>query len=607
MMQPKPSVEIPEGDDWIYEVKYDGFRAALKVGKSSIKLISRNNVDLSANFPEIISYVEEHMEQLEDFLPFELDGEIVILNTILQSNFYLLQQRGRFKTAAKIKQAAKERPAHFLAFDLLTLKGKSLLSKPFSERKEKLHVFLMKLLPTSSILWDQRLGYVQTYSNSDELWDILTEHKGEGVVAKRITSKYIDGKSHSDWFKIKNWRTIRGFITSYDQKNGYFTLSIYENEAIQPLGKFKHGIPDQDLDTLKQFVSKNGTKKGDIWQLPPAICCDVHCLGVKEDDLREPEFYQFRLDVTPEECTKKTAEENLAMFPEDLDLSKKEKIFWPEPSFTKLDLLLYLRDIAPYMLPFLKNKVLTLIRCPDGVEGEFFYQKHLPSYAPDILAGPKTEDGILQVCKDVEGLLYLGNHGAMEYHVPFQRMGKHYPDEIVFDLDPPSVEQFSVAVFAAQLLKELLDHLQLKAFVKTSGNKGLQIYIPIPEKSLTYDETAQFTMALALLLENKYSDLFTTERLKKNRKNRLYIDYIQHGKDKTLVAPYSPRKTEEGTVSTPLFWAEVTEELQPNQFTIQSVVQRVKELGCPFITYQQARETQDVELLRQFTTSSSNK
>ncbi|QDP42244.1 DNA ligase D [Radiobacillus deserti] len=603
-MQPIPSTDIPQGKEWGYEVKYDGFRASLHIDVSSIQLVSRNQVNLSANFPEIISYVEENLEKYLPFLPIELDGEIAILNTKLQSNFYLLQQRGRLKAKAKIADAAKERPAHFLAFDILRWKGKTLLNEAFSQRKQKLEVFFQSILPTPTVLWGERIGYVNTFSDPSHLWFLVTEEKGEGIVAKRLTSTYIEGKSHRDWFKIKNWRTIRGFITGYDQKNGYFTLSVYKNDVIHPLGKFKHGIPDTELATLKQFVSKNGTKKGDRWHLAPAICCEVHCLGVKDDDLREPEFHQFRLDITPEECTLQTIAENLAMFPEDLDLTKKDKMFWPTPQFSKLDLLLYLRDIAPYMLPFLKNKVLTLIRCPDGVEGEFFYQKHLPSYAPDRLAGPKTEDGILQVCRDVEGLLYLGNHGAMEYHVPFQKIGDDYPDEIVFDLDPPSVEEFSIAVFAAQLIKELLDHLHLIAFVKTSGNKGLQIYIPIPEKSLSYEETAQFTMALALLLENKYPDLFTTERLKKNRKNRLYIDYIQHGKDKTLVSPYSPRKTENGTVSTPLFWDEVTEALQPSQFTIQNVVERVKEKGCPFITYHQARGKQNLKLLREFTTTS---
>jgi len=159
------------------------------------------------------------------------------------------------------------------------------------------------------------------------------------------------------------------------------------------------------------------------------------------------------------------------------------------------------------------------------------------------------------------------------------------PVEIVFDLDPPGRERFDLAIQAALLIKQLLDDLELISFVKTSGNKGLQIHIPIAEGSMTYEETATFTQAIAFTLEQAYPDLFTTERFKNKRNSRLYIDYVQHGKDKTLIAPYSPRKTMDATVATPLFWEEVKEGLTPDQFTIENVVERVQTHGCPFADY----------------------
>ncbi|WP_138420250.1 DNA ligase D [Aquibacillus sediminis] len=599
-MQPIASEEIPSGDQWVYEVKYDGFRATLEWSENTIKLISRNGNDLTTNFPEIIAYCHEKQNQLQNLLPIKLDGELVVLNTPYQANFSLLQQRGRLKTSDKIKQAANNRPAHFLTFDLLIFQGKKLTKTNWYERKQQLRNLYDSLNTKTLISWHDRIGYIEETTNPKLLWETLFEHHGEGIIAKRCDSSYIEGKSHRDWFKIKNWRTVSGILTSYNQDNGYFELAVYNQDNLQPIGKFKHGLDGEELNTLKTLVASKGTKHGDVYHLPPAICVDIHCLGVKEGELREPQFKQFRFDLDTGDCTRQKVRRDLAMFPHVIDLTKQEKIFWDKNGFTKGDLLLYLRNIAPFMLPFLKGKALTVIRCPDGVGGESFFQKHLPDYAPNYLAGNKSGEETLLHARSVEALVWLGNHGALEYHVPFQRMDMSTPNEIVFDLDPPSVEAFDVAIYAAQLLKQLLDEFHLHTFVKTSGNKGIQVYIPIPVGSLTYEQTATFTQGLAFLLEKNYPDLFTTERMKKNRNNRLYIDYVQHGKDKTLIAPYSPRKTEDATVSTPLFWEEVNNKLSPKTFTIANVVKRVKEKGCPFASYQQARDNQSLELVKQF-------
>ncbi|MBM7570520.1 DNA ligase D [Aquibacillus albus] len=600
MMQPKPSETIPTGNNWAYEVKYDGFRAALVWKEDNLSLVSRNGKDLSNNFPEIISACQEKQDLVHSLLPLKFDGEIVILNTLLQANFSLLQQRGRFKATRKIEQAAQDRPAHFLCFDLLEYEGKSLLSHPFQERKTQLKKVFDRLKIGFHISWNDRLGYIQTYSDHKKLWNNLYEQLGEGMIAKRLESKYIEGKNHHDWYKVKNWRTIPGVLTSYDQENGYFELSVYDGKNLVPLGKFKHGLEGNELETIKQFIHAKGNKTGNKYELPPAVCLDVNCLGIHEGDLREPQFHQFRFDLSPEDCTVSQVQEALSLFPDSISLTNQTKVFWEKAGKTKGDLLVYVRQIAPYMLPFTTNRALTVIRCPDGIHGQSFFQKHLPDYGPAFVGGIQVGDETLLHGGSAESLTWLANHGALEYHVPFQYMGKSNPIEIAFDLDPPSIDQFDVAIYAASLLKELLDQLQLQSFVKTSGNKGIQVYIPIPENSLTYAETAVFTQGIAFLLEKKHPDLFTTERLKKNRNNRLYIDYIQHGKDKTLIAPYSPRKSEAATVSTPLFWDEVNESLKPDQFTITSVLARVKEKGCPFASYEQVRDNQDLSFIKEF-------
>src|SRR5699024_3793327 len=190
--------------------------------------------------------------------------------------------------------------------------------------------------------------------------------------------------------------------------------------------------------------------------------------------------------------------------------------------------------------------------------------------------------------------------------LPFQKVYEETPIEIVFDLDPPSREFFHLAIEAALLIKKMLDELELISFIKTSGGKGLQIHIPIPEKSMTYDETALFTKAIAWTVERKSPEKFTTERFKNKRNGRLYIDYVQHGKDKTIIAPYSTRNRADATVATPLFWEEVTSELRPETFTLECVLNRVQAIGCPFKDYFHVGERQKMNKLMKLISSLSD-
>ncbi len=605
LMQPIANEAIPKGKEWVFETKYDGFRAVLDWKKDSIDVISRNGKNLSSNFPEILAFCREEQSRVAALLPLKLDGEIVILNTPYQANFPLIQQRGRFKTKETIEKAAKARPAHFLCFDLLTLADKDLSPLQYQERKGKLADLLNQLQISRPVDWVKRLGYIESFDDWEVLWEKVKEHRGEGMVVKRRESRYVSGKNHRDWLKVKNWRVISCIITGYTPSNGYFDAAVYHEDALVSIGKFKHGLEGESLAMLKKLANSKGEKTVDVIKLPPAICVDINCLDIQDGELREPVFRRFRLDLQPEQCTWQQARQGLAMLPASIDLSNQEKTFYPKKKLVKGDLVQYLREISPYMLPFLKNKALTVIRCPEGVDGESFFQKHLPDYAPAFLAGDKSGEETLLHCGTAESLVWLGNHGAMEYHVPFQYMGGTDPIEIVFDLDPPSIGEFRLAVYAAQLLKKMLDQLLLQSFVKTSGNKGMQVYIPIPAKSLTYNETATFTQALAMLLVKQHDDLFTIERLKKNRGNKLYVDYVQHGRDKTLIAPYSPRRNENATVSAPLFWEEVNERLSPEQFTLENAVRRVQEKGCPFVGYNQTRDSQDLTHLKQFISDSS--
>ena len=594
VMKPIATTDIPTDGDFIYEVKYDGFRCVLYWEKNgSVRLISKNKHDLTAQFPEIVTFCQELEDKVSDFLPLQLDGELVILNNAYQANFSRIQKRGRLKNSESIKKAALERPASLLAFDLLQLSGKDLTKNPFDKRKESLSAFFDKA-EIRRDMWN-RIGYVESFQNPNELWKLIFDHKGEGMIAKRKKSTYGTGKKHRDWYKIKNWRLIHGFLTAYDSKNDYFDVQVFDDNRLHSVGKCKHGIDGEDFQTVKTLFLKNGEKKGVNYYLPPAVCAEIHTLDIYQNELREPEFRRIAPEIKADECTSERLQLDLAMLPDSIDFANTDKLYWPDVPFTKANFLAYMREISPYMLPFLENRALTTIRCPDGVDEESFYQKHLPSYAPDFIKGVGTGDEKLMVCDSLESLMWFANHGTLEFHVPFQDINSDQPKEIVFDLDPPGREKFEWAIKAGLLIKQVLDDLNVISFVKTSGNKGLQIHIPIPEGSMTYEDTGVFTQAIAYTIENQHPDLFTTERMKNKRNGRLYIDYVQHGKDKTLIAPYSTRKTPDGTVATPLFWEEVTEDLRPEMFTIENVVERVQYSGCPFRGYFQVGQEQNLD------------
>lgn len=587
-MKPIASTEIPAGDEWLYEVKYDGFRCKLVWSVTNkITLISKNNHDITKNFPEVIQWCENNYKYFKNKLPLELDGELVILNHRYQANFAQIQNRGRLQNSDRIKKSANLRPATFMVFDLTELKGKKLHQSNLSLRKKYLYQLMQELTE------NEMIRCVESFTSISNVNEIVYAAKAEGIVAKKKKSTYQKGKQHNDWFKIKNWRLIHGILTAYNPSNGYFTVSVLKNNQPIHIGKCKHGLAKDTSQTVQRLFQDQGDFLDGIYYLPPAITSTIHTLDLYDHELREPEFKQITADIPYTECTLEKLQLDLAQLPHSIEVSNTDKYLWPN-NYTKKDLLIYIREISTWMLPFLRQKALTIIRCPDGITEESFFQKNLPDYAPDYLSSTSSQENYI-VCNHLKSIVWLANHGSIEYHIPFQRIGHVTPVEIAFDLDPPDREHFNLAVHAANLLKQILDELELVSFVKTSGNKGLQVYIPIREGSMTYDETFLFTEAIAKTLERSYPNDFTTERMKKNRNNRLYIDYVQHGKDKTLIAPYSPRMTKEGTVSTPLYWNEVDEDLDPTFFTIGNVVNRVHEIGCPFANYHDMHEQQDMK------------
>ncbi|MFD4419020.1 DNA ligase D [Bacillus safensis] len=585
-MRLTPAHDIPAGADWVYELKYDGFRAILVWEEDEIRLESRTGKRLNKQFPEVMEQCEQLRDQFAPFLPLTLDGELVFLLSEQQSEFAKVQQRGRLKNKEAIQRQAERFPCHFITFDLLSCKGKPLVDSPLMERKNQLQQLFQEAKLPSSVQLEHPslLQVIHTDPDSEYMKNVMTTYLAEGLVAKKKSSKWHDNTRSKEWLKMKNWRYVSVIVTRFDKENGYFQGSIYQDSALIEVVQFKHGFSKEEEQTLRTlFQTKGQLTGGSLYEIPPSIVASIACISFDGSALREPRFSSFLLDADPAACTFQQMLKQLYPLPAAIDVTHPEKPIVPALQLNKADYLLYLRQAAPYLLPFLRERRLTLIRYPHGTGDEFFYQKSTPDYAPDFVLTDEVDDISYTVCNDPRTLLWLGNQLAMEFHIPFETRDTDRPTEIVFDLDPPSVNEFHLAIEAAKRIKALLDGLFLTAFIKTSGGKGLQVYIPLKKNAFTYEETRQFTAFICQFLCEQATDLFTLERLKKKRGNRLYLDYIQHDAGKTIIAPYSPRGNELGLVATPLEWDELYhDELHPSLFTMPAVIERLKEKGDPF-------------------------
>lgn len=590
-----PREQLPSGDDWIYEVKYDGYRAMLHWDEEP-KITSRNMKDLSSLFPEIIQFCHHHFFHLKPYLPLTFDGEIVFLENNFKSNFSIVQSRGKMRTKEAIKKGSIHFPCQFIVFDIVQLQGNNIASLPLSERKEQLHNLFKKTKLPSKVNYMKRgqIQLIEVFHKKNELWNKILFYNGEGIVGKHKGSFWESGKRSNHWIKVKNWRIVSVILTTFEQTNGYFSGAVYHHDELVEVTTFKHGLSDEEFKTLSKFFQTNGQKQSpSVWTLSPSICVDIACIGFDGKKLREPRFQAFRFDLSPEVIHWKTFQRQLHPFPTNVEITHPDKPIWPQLQLTKEDYLLYLENCAHYLLPFLQNRLLTAIRFPHGANGESFYQKNAPTYAPSFVK-TKEEDSIQYIlCNDIDTLLWLGNQLVLEFHIPFQTIDTSHPTEIVFDLDPPSVDEFPLAIEAALRMKAIFDEFHLHSFIKTSGGKGLQIYIPLPKNTFTYDDTRIFTEFICKFLVEQEPKWFTLERLKKNRGNKLYLDYVQHAEGKTIVAPYSPRGNDLGCIATPLQWNEVKTGLHPKNFTIPNVLERLSTVGNPFIHFFDVAEKQN--------------
>lgn len=404
----------------------------------------------------------------------------------------------------------------------------------------------------------------------------------------------------NNYFFQKRNKTYAGyfFILGFNLKEETFLVGLKKENDILQMGSFSSGLSEEEKGILIKAIEANKkSKKGNIEFVEPGICIELEFQSIEKNQLTNVKFISFQLQHAWNECTWDgllLANLNLE---EELTLTSPEKVIWKEPYINKERFLSYLAQVSSYILPFLKNRLLTTIRFPNGIDGESFFQKNRPDYAPSFIKTEEQEGNNFIICNDVSTLLWLGNQLAIEYHIPFQTYEAKNPVEIVFDLDPPNTDAFPLAIKAAFEMKLIFESFQIKSYPKVSGSKGIQIHIPIKENSLTYDDTRVFTSFIAHYLIEKFPDDFTIERLKKNRGNRLYIDYVQHAKGKTIICPYSTRGKEKPTVATPLFWDEINDELKMETFTIPFVLNRLENSTCPMKDYFDQENSSLIDLI----------
>jgi bifunctional non-homologous end joining protein LigD len=329
------------------------------------------------------------------------------------------------------------------------------------------------------------------------------------------------------------------------------------------------------------------TGKGHTW-IEPRFVCEVKYLEWTEEGLlRHPVFLRLRDDKEPRECVRagEVMGEEEAAEPEAVDVSvvfsNLDKVFWPEDGYTKRDLIEYYRTVSAYMLPYLRDRPLVLTRYPDGIHGKSFYQKDAPDFAPDWLrresvwSEESQRDLNYFICDDEPSLLYVANSAGLLLHIWSSRVATlGLPDWCIIDLDPKEAP-FRDVVQVAQVTKELCDDIALPAFIKTSGSSGLHIMIPMG-RQVTHEQSRMFGELIARAVVKLAPEIATVERMPAKRGGKVYVDYLQNGSGKLLVAPYSVRPLPGAPVSTPLEWQEVNDKLDIRSFTIRTMAKRLE-------------------------------
>jgi bifunctional non-homologous end joining protein LigD len=596
----------PTGRGWAYEVKWDGIRALVYSEPGRLRIESRNLRDLTAQYPEL-----RRLNRALSSHRAILDGEIVAFDDSAhppRPSFERLQQRMHLTSDSVIRRRMADTPAAFMVFDVLWLDGHSLMDRPLTERRAALEE-----LGLQGPSWQTP---PQLHGDPAELLAATAAQGLEGLIAKREDSWYEPGRRSGAWVKLKNVQRDEFVIVGWEpgegrrhQRIGSLLVASHDPESgeLRYAGEVGTGFTEETLDDLQRRLAPLETKrspfaakvgpKGANW-VEPILQAELEYTQItREGMLRHPSFKGLRLDREP---FRKEGDEIL-VDDRAVKVSNWDKVLWPKTGFTKGDLIAYYARIAPTLLPHLEGRPLTLKRYPNGVEGQHFYEKQCPAHRPDwvrtaeVRMSSKTINFCL--CEDTATLVWLANLADIELHTSLARAEAiERPTILAFDLDPGPPADIVQCCEVGLVLRGLFEGVGLQAFAKTSGSKGLQVYVPLNDPEATYRLTKGFSKAIAELLEAQLPDLVVSRMTKSLRGGKVLVDWSQNDEKKTTVNVYSVRARERPTVSTPVTWDEVSDCLEAGDpgllvFDTEQVLGRVEELGDLFAPVLSVRQT----------------
>jgi len=584
---------------WLFELKLDGYRVRAAREGGEARLVTRNGHDIASAFPEIARALTA--------LPYEgfiMDGELVVPDEAGRPSFQRLQNRAKVSRAIDVRRAAVESPAVLYVFDLLAFEGYDLRPLPLEKRKALLEQIVPRVGPIKYLAHFEKDG--------EALYEQVVKMGLEGIVAKKADSPYRAGRS-ANWLKIRADRVddfvVVGFTRPKGSRSGFGALDLgaYEDGKLVYAGRVGSGFTAAQLKEVSAVLERSvrptpafsgpvPRDPGHTWVEPTLIAEVRYKEWTDEGLLRQPVFVRFRDDKPLTETAQKgegrgerdvdvspQSTSPLSPLPREVKFSNLDKVFWPDEGYTKGDLIEYYRAISPWMLPYLADRPLVLTRYPDGINGKSFFQKDAPEYAQAFVRTVTiwSEDSQREldyfVCDNESSLLYIANMAAILLHVWSSRVATlEKPDWCILDLDPKEAP-FPDVVTVAKAVQALCDDIGLPTGIKTSGSTGLHVLIALG-RQVTYEQSRTLGGLLARVVAAELPEIATVTRQVQKRGGKVYLDYVQNGHGRLLVAPFSARPLPGAPVSMPLKWSEVTPKLDIKKFTIKTAPTRMKKL-----------------------------
>jgi bifunctional non-homologous end joining protein LigD len=614
------STSIPSGTDWLYEVKWDGYRALCYIADGKVRMLSRRGIKLDKQFATVVAALAQSVKADTAII----DGEVVALDENGNPSFQRLQGMTGFGVKPAVKGVAPL--LNFFAFDLIYLNGFDLRKAALIDRRNLLTSIL---LPSDIVRYSEHFA-----GKGSELLQAVKAKGLEGILAKQAQSRY-ESKRSGNWIKIKvscqQDFLICGYLLGEREYFGALVLGYYEDKKLVYAGNVGSGFTQQSLKAVFETIEPLVTKKavlsdvprdvGEVTWVKPELVCTVRFTSWTHDNrLRAPVFLGLRDEVDPEEVVRETgllaedltaenqttdsaaepteessvtehllppeaAESTLTIDGHHLKFTNLNKVFYPADGYTKRDVINFYAAVADLLVPHLQGRPLSLKRYPNGIDHDYFFQKDASGF-PDWLHREdiaSDEDSKTRVIADDKAsLLYLVNLGCIDQNPYMSRLGSlDNPDFILIDLDPYHCG-YDRIVEAAQLVRHKLQLIGLTGYPKTTGGNGMHVYVPV-EPIYEFAQTRSFAEILARWVAAERPDLFTTPRMVAAReKGKVYFDYLQNASRKTISAPYVLRAHPGAPVATPLKWEEIVPGLKPAQFHIANVLRRFERVGDLF-------------------------